>query len=82
MRIDFSGGKVPLLLGVIFVIAGLYVKVEVAESDGVLLIGLGCLILGIWLVQFTVEWVEELRKNLKISDEESSDDDDPPTTHR
>jgi len=74
VRIDFSGGKVPLLLGVIFVIGGLYVKVKVAESDGVLLIGLGCLILGIWLVQFTVEWVEELRKTLK----EKEDDEPPP----
>jgi len=75
MRIDFNGGKVPLLIGLIAVIGGMWVKLEVEDADGILLIGIGCLLLGIWLVQFVTEWMDELRKPPPPDD----DKEEPPT---
>ena len=40
-------------------------KVRVADAEGVLAMGLGCLLLGVWLVQFVVGWIDGRDKDEK-----------------
>jgi hypothetical protein len=51
-----SWTRVPLLLGIGCVFIGVYIKVRLAEADGVFLLGLGCLLLGVWLATYIAEW--------------------------
>ena len=54
--------RVPLVLGIALVGFGIYVKVKVADAEGVLAMGLGCLLIGVWLTQTVADWADGRRK--------------------
>lgn len=53
--------RVPLILGVVLFLAGLWTKLKVADEEGIGLLVLGSLLLGVWLTQEISEWVESRR---------------------
>jgi len=54
--------RLPLVLGIALVGFGIYVKVRVADAEGVLAMGLGCLLIGVWLTQTVADWADGRRK--------------------
>ena len=54
--------RLPLVLGVVLLLGGIYVKLEVAEQDGLGLIVIGSILIGVWLTQTVADWADGRRK--------------------
>ena len=72
---DWSGvvlgpllARIPLVLGVVLLLGGIYVKLEVAEQDGLGLIVIGSILIGVWLTQTVADWADGRRKSGKGGD--------------